>query len=152
MIIVVTLTLPAEVQVCVEIIFWVMGEKASCIHEHWERWFDAVYVFHPFLALFICWQALFAVRLSYVLYTYGIHSRRAQCCSPWAVLESLTAITDRMDNKQEIVTISHPCQKNTSDMGYKQRPLINERPHDFKQPDSSCLVGTVGAGQGNMMK
>lgn len=64
----------------------------------------------------------------------------------------LGAIDDRMDNKQEIVTISHPCQKNIRDTGYKQGPLISERPHDFKQPDRSCLVGTVGAGQGNMMK
>lgn len=107
----------------------------------------------PFPALFSTyWQALFAARLSYVPYTYGNRSGGAPCCSPWAALESLTAIIDRMDNKHEIVTISNPCQKNISDMGYKQRPLISEGPYDFKQPDSSCLVGTVGAGQGNMMK
>lgn len=131
------------------------GRKGQLYCEHWEREVDAAYVFHSFLPLFaeiISSQALFAIRLSYVLYTYGIHCRRAHCCSPWAVSESLTALPDCMDNKQEIVTISHPCQKNISDMGYKQRPLITKRSHDFKQPDSSCLVGTVGAGQGNMMK
>lgn len=35
-------------------------------------------------------------------------------------------------------------------MRYKQWPLISERPHDFKQPDS--LWGLGGTGQGNMMK
>lgn len=59
---------------------------------------------------------------------------------------------DCTDNKQEIVTISRSCQENINDMRYKQWALISERPHDFKQPDSSRLVGTVGAGQGNMMK
>lgn len=96
--------------------------------------------------------ALFAIRLSYVPHTYGVPCWGAHRCSPWAVLESLTAIADCMDNKEEIVTISRSCQKNINDMRYKQRPLISERPHDFKQPDSFCLVGTAGVGQGNMMK
>lgn len=144
------LTLRLHVQVCAacrkgQLYSWTLGERIRC----------SICLFHPFLPLFtdiVSWQALFAIQLSYVLYTYGIHSRRAQCCAPWAALESLTAIAHHMDNKREIVTISQPCQKNISDMGYKQRPLINERPHDFKQPDSSCLVGTVCAGQRNMMK
>lgn len=62
-----------------------------------------------------------------------------------------SATEDCMDNKQEIVTISRPAKK-TSVTRYKQLPLISERPHDFKQPDSSCFAGTAGAGQGNMIK
>lgn len=91
---------------------------------------------------------MFTVRLSFVHHTHGVLCRRAHRCSPWAVLESLTVAADRTDNKHETVTILHSCQKNINDMGYKQRPLISERPHDFKKSDSSRLVGPVGAGQG----
>lgn len=108
------------------------GGRNFCLdrtYGHFKKGFDAVF--------FLLQQLLFIPQWpSHVPQTYGSPYRRAHCCSPWTELESLTATTDHMDNKQKIVTISHSCQKNINDMRYKQQPLISERPHDFKQPDS----------------
>ncbi|CAB1448214.1 unnamed protein product [Pleuronectes platessa] len=67
---------------------------------------------------------------------------------PCYALGSIPATADRTDNKQDTVTIFHSCQENIGDMRYKQRSLIRERPPDFKQSDSSRLVGPAGAALG----
>lgn len=108
-----------------EFLFGEPEKEANCTYGHFKKSF------------FFLQQLLFIPQwLTHVPQTYGSPDKRAHCCSPWTELESLTATADQMDNKQTIVTISHSRQKNINDMRYKQLPLISERPHDFKQPDS----------------
>lgn len=77
---------------------------------------------------------LFCSRFLRVSQACGGPCGPAHHCSPWTESEGPDSSGRSQRNKQKIVTISSSCQENTSDVQYKQGPLIRQRPGSVEGP------------------
>lgn len=77
---------------------------------------------------------LFCSRFLRVPQACGGPCGSAHRCSPWTESEGPDSSGRSHRNKQKIVTISSSCQENTSDVQYKQGPLIRQRPGRVEGP------------------